>query len=94
MKKILAIILVIAIAATLGACAKAPTHSHYALATKVIELDYEQDIVYCEDGNGNVWSFYGTEDWDIGDIASLCMNDMGTEQIYDDKIINARYSAF
>lgn len=93
MKKILAIILVITIAATLGACAKAPVHSYYALTTKVIKLDYEQDVIYCEDGNGNVWSFYGTEDWDIGDTTSLCMNDMGTEQIYDDEIISARYSA-
>ena len=58
---------------------------YYALTTKVVELDRE-------DFNGNLWEFYGCEDWQIGDIASLLMNSHGTEKIFDDKIELARYN--
>jgi antirestriction protein len=67
---------------------------NYALTTIVISLDYENDLVQCEDFNGNLWEFEGCEDWVIGDIASLLMNDRGTEKIYDDTIIDARYSGY
>ena len=65
---------------------------NYALTTKVVELDRENDIVVCEDFNGNLWEFYGCEDWQIDDVASLLMDDNGTSTIYDDEIVNARYN--
>ena len=64
----------------------------YALTTKVVELDRENDIVVCEDFNGNLWEFYGCEDWQIDDVASLLMDDNGTSTIYDDEIVSARYN--
>jgi hypothetical protein len=64
----------------------------YALTTKVVMIDYTTDIVWCEDYNGNIWEFYGCEDWAIDDIASLLMNDKGTENIEDDEIMSARYN--
>ena len=66
--------------------------SVYPLTTKVVMVDYPTDVVWCKDYNGNVWEFYGCEDWAIGDVASLLMNDNGTENIEDDEIINARYN--
>ena len=66
----------------------------YALTTQVVQVDYENDLVVCEDFNGNLWEFEGTEDWMYGDIASLVMNDMGTPEIYDDEIVSARYSGY
>lgn len=65
--------------------------SVYPLTTKVVMIDYPTDVVWCKDFNGNVWEFYGCEDWAIGDIASLLMNDNGTAIIYDDTIMSARY---
>ena len=65
--------------------------SVYPLTTKVVMVDYPTDVVWCKDFNGNIWEFYGCEDWAIGDIASLLMNDNGTEIIYDDEIMSARY---
>lgn len=65
---------------------------YYALTTEVVELDHENDVVVCEDFNGNLWEFYGCEDWQVGDIASLLMNSHGTEQIFDDEIELARYN--
>lgn len=66
----------------------------YALTTCVVEVDRDNDIVTCEDYNGNLWEFYGAEDWEIGDCVSLLMNSKGTEKIQDDTIENAKFSAW
>ena len=67
---------------------------YYALATTVCAIDRDTDVVMCEDYNGNLWEFYGVEDWDVGDCVNLLMNDSGTESIYDDEIIGATYGAW
>lgn len=67
---------------------------YYALTTKVVEIDREADIVTCEDYNGNLWKFYGVEDWEVNDCASLLMDSNGTKKIYDDVVKGARYSAW
>ena len=64
----------------------------YPLTVKVVTIDREADAVECVDGAGNVWEFFGCEDWQEGDFASLLMNDKGTPSIYDDEIITARYA--
>ncbi len=69
-----------------------PAADSYALTTKVVELDRENDVVVCEDFNGNLWEFYGCEDWQIDDVASLLMDDNGTSTIYDDEIVSTRYN--
>lgn len=67
---------------------------YYALTTCVVEVDRDNDIVTCEDSNGNLWEFYGCEDWQEGDCASLLMNSKGTTSIKDDEIIGARYNSW
>jgi hypothetical protein len=67
---------------------------YYPLTTKVVKVDYQNDMVICEDFNGNQWSFEGCEDWAEGDIASLLMNSHGTQKIYDDEIVTAKYSGY
>lgn len=69
-----------------------PTETLYPLAVKVESIDREADVVKCIDGAGNVWEFFGCEDWQEGDFAALLMNDKGTPSIYDDEIITARYA--
>ena len=70
-----------------------PKHEIYPLTVQVVELDHEADVVACVDGAGNGWEFYGVEDWQIGDFASLLMDDNGTpEAIYDDVITMAHYA--
>ena len=65
----------------------------YPLTVVVIELDREGDIVTCVDGADNFWEFYGVEDWQTGDFASLLMDDNGTPNtIYDDVITMAHYA--
>lgn len=67
---------------------------YYALTTVVTAIDRDTDVVTCEDYNGNLWKFYGVEDWQVGDNANLLMDTMGTERIYDDEICGATYGAW
>ena len=98
MKKSTAIVVIVLVAALVfGLCGVLMNQllnsaDTYALTTKVVKLDRENDVVVCEDFNGNLWEFYGCEDWQIDDIASLLMDDNGTSTIYDDEIVNARYN--
>lgn len=66
----------------------------YAQTTVVVEVNYDEDVVYCQDFNGNVWTFEGCEDWIEGDIASMVMYNSGTEIIYDDEILSVWYSGW
>lgn len=64
----------------------------YALTTQVVEIDRDAGIVTVEDANGNLWEFEGVEDWEVGDCASMIMSDNGTDTIFDDEILDIRYS--
>lgn len=62
----------------------------YSQVLEVVEI--ENDLIYLVDWNGNEWIWEGAEDWDIGDYATATMNTNGTEIIYDDIIVNLRYT--
>lgn len=61
-------------------------------ATMVItSVDYETDTVSATTATGFIFEFYGTEDWYVGDLAGMIMDDNGTPEIMDDKILQVRY---
>ena len=64
----------------------------YPMNTVVNEIDEENDVVVCADYNGNLWEFYGVEDWQEGDFATMIMDTCGTATIYDDEIVTVRYN--
>lgn len=66
----------------------------YPHTAVVKEVDYEENVVYCEDFNGHVWSFTETEDWMKNDVVSMIMDSMGTDEIEDDEIISIKYSGY
>lgn len=66
----------------------------YPRAMEVVELETETDTVVCVDAVGLEWAFYGIEDYFVGDIVIATMYDEGTENIYDDSIIDTRYSGY
>lgn len=66
----------------------------YPMTTRVICVDTDADLVCCLDSIGQVWAFYGVEDWEVGDCAALLMDDNDTQNIYDDIIVTARYDAW
>ena len=77
-----------------GVGLKGSSENLYPLSTVVVEISDEDDTVICEDFNGNLWAFYGVEDWFEGDICALLMDSKGTPEIYDDVIVNARYCGY
>ena len=66
----------------------------YPETAKVVEVDYDTDTVTVETFTGFLFTFYGCEDWMVGDCASLIMEDNGTELVYDDEIIMAQYGGW
>lgn len=61
----------------------------YPLTTTVTQIN--NNTVTVEDSNGNLWSFDGAEDWEVGDGCALIMHDNSTSEIVDDVIISAKY---
>lgn len=53
------------------------------------------DSVTIETATGYQYSFWGIEDYQIGDVVAVTMNDNATENdITDDKIVEVRFSGF
>ena len=90
MKKLTAIALIL----ILTAIALTASAEIYPLTAKVVEINYDDDIVTVETFTGFLFSFEGCEDWTEGDCVSLIMDDNGTEKIFDDEIIMAQYGGW
>lgn len=82
---------VLASVSALLTCNRNANTSVYAKHGIVTRLDRDADVVTFTDSVGNDWSFYGVEDWMIGDGVSAVMNDNGTDNIFDDEVVNVRY---
>ena len=67
-----------------------PESENYPETGKVVSIS--GDAVTVETSTGNLFEFYGSEDWFIGDCVSMIMDSCGTENITDDIIITVKYS--
>lgn len=67
-------------------------HDYYPMTTVVREIDIKNDVVTVENNNGHLYAFTGVEDWQVGDICSLMLDNNGTESIFDDIILKAIYN--
>ena len=89
----IALLIIVAIAST--SCmkndAQLSVDNLYPHAAVVVEVDDVGDCVYVSDYNGEIWMFYGAEDWTIGDIAAMIIDDCGTPEVAGDKIVSVRY---
>lgn len=83
MKKILKVIAVIAILASVCYVSAYYTRPN----CKVIEVSGE--VITVEDRGGNIWEFYG-EGYCVGDKVNLKMYTNCTEEIADDKIVSVK----
>lgn len=63
----------------------------YIMETRVIDFEEASDLVVTETETGNLYTFYGIEDWELNDRCILLMDDCGTEDVTDDKIIRTYY---
>ena len=64
----------------------------YPKTAVVSKVDYKNDVVTVKDYSGNLWEFYGCEDWETGDVCSMIMSTNGTTKTLDDIIIKTEYS--
>jgi hypothetical protein len=88
--QVMALVMVIFFAIFAGGVVHTQASVEYAQVLEVVEI--KDDLVYMIDWNGNEWIWEGAEDWNIGDFAAATMNTNGTEIIYDDIIVNLRYT--
>lgn len=90
MKRVLIITTIVFI--ILAKVLKPEPENRYPETGVVVEI-YD-DTVVVETSTGNVFEFYGSEDWSIGDCVSMIMDSCGTKMVTDDIIIDAHYSAW
>ena len=74
------------IAAICAVCAKAE-----APAVTMVVTAVEGEETFVMDENGNIWTFYAVPEWNVNDVCYVIMDDMGTEQIYDDCIVSIEF---
>lgn len=66
----------------------------YASTAVITGFNEPQDQVIVTTAGGYEYSFYGIEDYFLGDYVSLMMGNNGTPDISDDVIIDADYAGF
>lgn len=69
---------------------KPESENRYPETARVVEI-YD-DTVVVETSTGNIFEFFGAEDWFVGDIASMIIDSCGTAEVNDDIIITVKYS--
>ena len=66
--------------------------AEYRRLTTVYSLEPSDDAVIVVDSDGELWEFYGVEDWEIGDYCELTMIDAGKPGYkWDDEITRTIY---
>lgn len=69
---------------------KPESENRYPETARVVEICNDEVVV--ETYTGNLFAFYGAEDWMVGDCISLIMDGCGTAEVNDDVIITVKYS--
>lgn len=101
MKRTLSIILLVIVSAMVSACGSSvkentvqENSNTYPDTGLVYEVNEKENTVSYICQNGNCFAFYGVEDWVVGDLVSVIMDDNGTPEVADDIILNCRYSGW
>lgn len=83
---------IVVIRADEGAGRAADAPAEYKRMTTVYSLEHADDAVIVVDNDGELWEFYGCEDWAIGDWCELTMIDAGKPGYkWDDEITRTIY---
>lgn len=98
MKKLLAVVLTTMMITTPVSAAPTTDGEYkdlYPLTGIVTEVEHmeDTDLITMTTANGNQFSWYADsiDDWFINDLASCIMNSNGTDEVYDDEIVDAHY---
>jgi hypothetical protein len=67
----------------------------YPNTAVVTAIDYNTDFFEVSTSTGISYTLKGVEDWEVGDLASLLMYDIGGDgDITNDLVIELRYTGF
>jgi hypothetical protein len=69
-------------------------NTHYVTQAKVIGINTASDTVQIEDSHGEIWEFFGTENFQKGNSVIVLMDDQSTSTVYDDTILSVRLDPF
>lgn len=86
MRKLLTLILATMI---LTSCSSGKS-TIYPETGKVVSIS--GDAVMVETSTGNIFEFYGSEDWFVDDTVSMIMDSCGTANVKDDVVVTVKYS--
>ena len=68
--------------------------TRYITQAKVISADTTTDTVQIEDTHGEVWEFFGVNDFQESDSVIVLMDNQKTSTKYDDEILSVRLDPF
>ena len=68
--------------------------THYIVQAEVIDVDTTSDTVQIEDTHGEIWEFFGTDNFQKGNSVIVLMDNQRTSAIYDDEILNVHLVPF
>lgn len=86
MKRVISILMAMLMVFTVGK-GNVSESEIYPRAMEIVEFERETDTVVCVDAVGLEWAFYGIEDWDIGDLVIVMLDNNGTPNTMTDDII-------
>ena len=66
----------------------------YPMTAEIFKVDESENLIYILDPAGNIWTAYGAENWQRGDVCSLIMSGHFTETIFDDSIVKIEKSGY
>lgn len=69
-------------------------NTRYITQAEVISTDATSDTVQIEDTHGEVWEFFGAEDFQKGNSVVVLMDNQKTSTIYDNEILSVRLDPF
>lgn len=66
--------------------------NYYPQTAVVVECDEQHDAVTVRTSFGWLYQFYGIEDFEVGDMVAMMMDDMDTgNSVFDDVIVGVHY---
>ena len=68
--------------------------TNYTMQAKVVDVDTASDTVQIEDSHGEIWEFFGAENFQKDNSVIVLMDNQGTSTIYDDEILSVRLDPF
>jgi len=93
---VIAFIMAVIITVSLIHPVTSPTdnNTHYVTQAKIIGIDTTADTVQIEDSHGEIWEFFGAENFQKGNSVIMLMDDQSTSSVYDDTILSVRLDPF